>query len=115
MQTLNATAEEVTLGPRIDFGGGPEACWPWLGTKQMDGRGIIKHKGRNYLVPRLVWAKSYGDPGAMNVCHRCDNPTCANPSHLFLGTQADNLRDAREKGRAVFWNNPRLSRKRGKR
>lgn len=48
---------------------------------------------------RLAYAAFHGKPGDKVVCHRCDNPLCCNPEHLFLGTQRDNLLDALSKGR----------------
>lgn len=58
--------------------------------------------GREYVrAHRLAYALHYGqDPAGMVVCHRCDNPSCVNPEHLFLGTQQDNIDDKMRKGRA---------------
>lgn len=54
------------------------------------------------LAHRVSWILAYGEiPEGKSVLHRCDNPTCVRPSHLFLGTQADNVRDMCNKGRAV--------------
>lgn len=48
---------------------------------------------------RVAWALTHGEPGDLHVCHKCDNPRCCNPSHLFLGTPGDNARDRDGKGR----------------
>lgn len=81
--------------------GGPDACWPWTRSRTSFGYGQFK------LLPgwspqkasRVAWWLTYGDPGTLCVLHRCDNPPCCNPNHLFLGTIADNNRDCAEKGR----------------
>jgi hypothetical protein len=48
----------------------------------------------------MAWRLTHGDPGDAFLCHRCDNPPCCNPAHLFLGTQIDNMRDSVLKNRA---------------
>lgn len=73
-----------------------DSCWIWLGHIDKYGYG----KFWNYLSHRFAWIDAYGDiPNGMYVCHRCDNPSCVNPKHLFLGTQFDNMRDMVSKGR----------------
>ena len=73
-------------------------CWLWTGPLMKNGYG----KGCRDLVHRLSWKIHHGPiPASMSVLHRCDNRRCVNPDHLFLGTQRDNLRDMREKGRQV--------------
>ena len=80
---------------------GADECWNWIGSVNNKGYGRISDPtGRHVYVHRLSFQLSSGkDPGALLVCHRCDNPRCCNPVHLFLGSQADNMRDGAQKGR----------------
>ena len=81
--------------------GPPSKCWPWAGsgTKRY---GSIKLQRRHYRSHRVAWRLAYGPiPRGMCVCHHCDNGMCCNPAHLWLGTQADNMRDMRRKGRGA--------------
>ena len=79
---------------------GPDECWPWIGSTNQQGYGQIRD-GTARLASRVAWEMHTGAsvPEDLFVLHRCDNPPCVNPAHLFLGTLADNNRDMREKGR----------------
>lgn len=83
-----------------------ENCWTWVGTIMKHGRqspyGMISIKRKMYLAHRVSYFLFNNiNPKQNKVLHRCDNPRCVNPDHLFLGTQKDNVRDMMQKGRAI--------------
>lgn len=79
--------------------GAPDECWEWQGRRNDDGYGQIR-LGNTYRAHRIAYKLAYGSiPDSLWVLHRCDNPPCCNPAHLFLGTVLDNNRDAAAKGR----------------
>lgn len=80
-----------------------DGCWPWLGGKNNWGYGSVVFRGRISNASRVAAILSHGAVSSgLVVCHACDNPICCRPSHLFVATQAENLRDCRTKGRAVY-------------
>jgi len=86
-------------------------CIEWANAKTKQGYGVQRINGRNVLAHRYAWERVNGPiPKGMYVCHRCDNPPCTNPQHLFLGTPADNMADKESKGRGVHPTGPRNGR-----
>lgn len=82
------------------------SCWVWTGSKNNKGYGVFKHKNGTYAhrYSYLIFNKAL--PKKICVCHKCDNPSCVNPKHLFLGTQKENLFDCLKKGRLKVFGKP---------
>lgn len=75
-------------------------CEEWGGYRLSTGYGQVQVKGKKWLAHRYVWTQKVGPiPEGMNLCHTCDNPSCVNIDHLFVGTQQDNMIDMTSKGR----------------
>ena len=76
-------------------------CWNWTASKKKHGYGKLGVGKGQEVAHRVSWVIHYGKiPKGMCVCHHCDNPSCVNPKHLFLGVHADNMLDMKKKGRA---------------
>jgi len=76
-----------------------ENCWNWDGAKR-GPYGGLHWDNKHLLAHRVSWQLANGEiPEGMCVCHKCDNPLCVNPEHLFLGTKTDNNKDRDSKKR----------------
>ena len=81
-------------------------CWEWTGNKNQNNYGVMGVSSidglKQYKAHRLMYKIKNGDiSNNFLVCHKCDNPSCCNPDHLFLGTYLDNINDRILKGRTV--------------
>ena len=86
-------------GPVQPHRPGIDQCWVWLGSLRK-GYGYIRVFGVNYRAHRLSWLLSGSSiPEGLCVLHRCDNPSCVRPEHLWVGTQLENIADRHRKGR----------------
>lgn len=85
-------------------------CWNWTACHDGKGYGRISCNGRPEKAHRVSYFLFTGDPGELFVCHTCDNPSCVNPLHLFLGTSSDNLADMGRKKRQRLQVQPELCR-----
>ena len=75
-------------------------CWDWIGAKTNDGYGKMRNGDKFIYAHRYSASVHIGHiPSGMIVCHRCDNPGCVNPKHLFIGSIKDNMVDKATKGR----------------
>jgi hypothetical protein len=85
---------------KVDRSAGPDACWLWTGTRIPQGYGTLSLRRSPVYAHRFAFIITNGWPAEkMCVCHACDNPSCCNPAHLWLGTHTDNMRDMLKKGR----------------
>lgn len=81
---------------------GPEECWNWKAGCFDTGYGAFRFNGKQAKASRIAWIFTNGDiPKNLYVLHHCDNKKCCNPSHLFLGTNGDNIRDYISKGHTL--------------
>jgi hypothetical protein len=89
---------------------GLEECWDWIGALSSNGYGHICYPDRytHVLAHRMVWMLTNGSiPDKKLVLHKCDNPKCVNPNHLYLGSPSDNMSDREERNRAPYSGRPR--------
>lgn len=76
-------------------------CWGWNKFTNKDGYGSLTLNRKSQLAHRVMYYLVFGEfDNYLSVCHKCDNPKCINPYHLFLGTKSDNMKDCFDKGRS---------------
>jgi hypothetical protein len=103
-------AIEERFWEKVDIKGNDE-CWEWLAYVHPSGYGTFNIERKMYQSHRVAWMLTYGEIPKGDgyhgtcVCHHCDNSICCNPSHLFLGTQKDNVKDRDNKSRGVIPDN----------
>lgn len=96
----------LSLSERLDVATIPvpwSGCWIWLLGCSDTGKPLMRWQGKTSTVYRVILAAKLGRAleRCEFVCHRCDQPLCCNPDHLFLGSNADNVADMCRKGRLV--------------
>lgn len=80
-----------------------DACWLWQAFVNRAGYGMIRNGEMMALAHRVSWVIAHGAvPRGLHVLHHCDTPACVNPSHLYCGTNADNIADKVRRGRSSF-------------
>lgn len=79
-------------------------CWNCTSHYKSNGYPVFWWDGKCTNMSRFIWEQMFGEiPLKMEVCHKCDNPACINPEHLFLGTHFDNLKDCMNKNRSGIY------------
>lgn len=103
---MDAKSREVRFWRKVEKRGADE-CWPWIGARdgaRAYGRVYLGRAGqvKGFFAHRIAYEYSVGPiPCGLLICHKCDNPPCCNPSHLFVGTHRDNSSDKIAKGRGT--------------
>ena len=100
LHTLRDTDENRIL-KYFDLPSDVSDCWIWKGTKNRKGYGQFRLHNKLRVVTRVMYFnyKGEGFNSDIQICHSCDNPSCINPSHLFVGTNQENQIDSVIKGR----------------
>lgn len=117
MTTKTDTQSRFTdLIARLEAAEGPAECIEWTWAKDNQGRGRLWVNDKLKLAHRVVWEHVNGPiPAGKLLCHHCDNPSCFNPVHLYVGTQKDNMRDMMNRGRHWATKNPEAAKQNGRR
>ena len=95
-----AVPPEVRFWRLVDRSG---ECWEWTAAKDRNGYGLFTEQpGSQVVAHRYAYRITHGEiPAGRFICHSCDNPSCVNPAHLWLGTAAENMHDMVQKGRSL--------------
>jgi len=96
---------------KVNYPGNDQNCWEWTAGKDKDGYGKFCINSKlSVRAHRFAWEYYNGIiPNKLNICHNCDNPSCCNPEHLFLGTTLENNQDRNEKDRQCKGSNSHLA------
>lgn len=103
MENVKYTEKDIQrFWSKVAITANPDKCWEWTRALATGGYGSFydRNIGRNAIASRVAWEMTYGEiPPGMKALHKCDNPCCCNPNHIFIGTQKDNMQDMVRKGR----------------
>jgi hypothetical protein len=99
---INLSGSDITrFWSKVDRSAGPDACWPWIASRNeaRGGYGDFNLGGVCYGAHRIAFFVASGYMAPNDTCHKCDNPPCCNPAHLYDGTRKQNAQDAARQGR----------------